>query len=31
MRSSGATKSGDPCAVTRATKSVIDFFAAPSF
>ena len=31
MRSSGGTKSGDRCAVTRATKSTIDFFVAPSF
>ena len=27
----GGTKSAPPCVVTRATKSVIDFFAAPSF
>src|SRR5262245_40214405 len=31
MRSGTGTKSGAPCAVTRATKSVIDFFTGPSF
>ena len=31
MRSATGTKSGPPCVVTRATKSGIDFFAAPSF
>jgi hypothetical protein len=31
MRSACATKSGPPWRVTRATKSVIDRFAAPSF
>src|SRR5262245_29684655 len=31
MRSAGGTKSGPPCFVTRATKSVMDFFAGPAF
>ncbi len=31
MRSGTGTKSGPPGVVTRATKSVIAFFAAPSF
>ena len=31
MRSGGGTKSGPPSRVTRATKSTIDFLAAPSF
>src|SRR5262249_19579656 len=31
MRSDTGTKSGPPCAITRATKSVMDFFTAPSF
>ena len=31
IRSGGGTKSGPPSRVTRATKSTIDFFAAPSF
>src|SRR5262245_66542147 len=31
MRSAGGAKSAPPSVVTRATKSVIAFFAAPSF
>ena len=31
MRSAGGTKSPVPGVVTRATKSVIEFFVAPSF
>src|SRR5271167_3754062 len=31
MRPEGGTNSAPPCAVTRATKSVMDFLTAPSF
>src|SRR4029079_11673832 len=31
IRSGGGTKSGEPSFVTFSTKSIIDFFAAPSF
>src|SRR5579872_5839583 len=31
MRPAGGTKSGLPCVVTRVVKSIIAFFAAPSF